>query len=113
MTRASASDASRRRSAALAIKTSPGASSQIPRNGTVADTARSLHRRAVQRAREDRIDDDRMAGAEGPRHVDDVVCLATPGPFYAVAAWYQEFPETTDEDVRRLLAAAGRIAQTD
>jgi putative phosphoribosyl transferase len=36
---------------------------------------------------------------------DDVVCLLTPEPFYAVGAWYEDFAPTSDEEVRRLLAA--------
>ncbi|MGQ0568000.1 MAG: phosphoribosyltransferase [Armatimonadota bacterium] len=40
--------------------------------------------------------------------VDDIVCAATPEPFYAVALWYADFPQTTDQEVRELLEAAGR-----
>jgi predicted phosphoribosyltransferase len=35
--------------------------------------------------------------------VDEVVCAATPEPFYAVGYWYQDFSPTTDEEVRELL----------
>lgn len=35
--------------------------------------------------------------------VDEVVCLLTPEPFFAVGMWYADFSETTDEDVRELL----------
>ncbi|MGH7510309.1 MAG: phosphoribosyltransferase [Gemmatimonadales bacterium] len=35
--------------------------------------------------------------------VDDVVCAVTPEPFYAVGLWYQDFSQTTDEEVRELL----------
>jgi predicted phosphoribosyltransferase len=35
---------------------------------------------------------------------DDVVCAVTPRPFYAVGQWYEDFDQTTDEDVRDLLA---------
>jgi putative phosphoribosyl transferase len=38
--------------------------------------------------------------------VDDVVCAATPEPFYAVGMWYEDFSQTTDEEVRELLALA-------
>jgi predicted phosphoribosyltransferase len=38
--------------------------------------------------------------------VDDVVCLITPEPFYAVGLWYRDFSQTTDEEVRDLLARA-------
>jgi putative phosphoribosyl transferase len=37
---------------------------------------------------------------------DRVVCLATPEPFYAVGLWYEEFTQTTDEEVRALLQTA-------
>jgi predicted phosphoribosyltransferase len=38
--------------------------------------------------------------------VDEVVCTITPEPFYAVGLWYEDFSETSDEEVRRLLAAS-------
>jgi putative phosphoribosyl transferase len=38
--------------------------------------------------------------------VDEVVCLLTPEPFFAVGMWYRDFSETTDEDVRAALAEA-------
>lgn len=38
---------------------------------------------------------------------DDVVCLTTPEPFHAVGAWYRDFSQTSDEEVRTLLAEAG------
>jgi predicted phosphoribosyltransferase len=37
---------------------------------------------------------------------DEVVCLATPEPFFGVGAWYDDFGQTTDEEVRRLLRRA-------
>jgi predicted phosphoribosyltransferase len=37
---------------------------------------------------------------------DEVVCAETPEPFLAVGEWYDDFSETTDDDVRRLLADA-------
>lgn len=39
-------------------------------------------------------------------YVDEVVCAATPEPFYAVGFWYQDFEQTTDEEVRELLSLA-------
>jgi predicted phosphoribosyltransferase len=42
------------------------------------------------------------------REVDDIVCGATPEPFRAVGLWYQNFSQTTDEEVRALLEAASR-----
>jgi predicted phosphoribosyltransferase len=40
--------------------------------------------------------------------VDEVVCAITPDPFYAVGLWYQDFSQTTDDEVRELLSAARR-----
>ena len=37
---------------------------------------------------------------------DDVVALITPEEFYAVGQWYESFPQTTDQEVRQLLAEA-------
>lgn len=37
---------------------------------------------------------------------DEIVCLYTPDPFYAVGLWYEDFSQTTDEEVRDLLARA-------
>src|SRR6202048_4664667 len=47
---------------------------------------------------------------------DDVICAVTPEPFQAVGRWYRDFPQTTDEEVRDLLARAstpqkGKIAE--
>ncbi|WP_031292661.1 phosphoribosyltransferase [Leptolyngbya sp. Heron Island J] len=36
--------------------------------------------------------------------VDKVVCLSNPEPFYAIGLWYKNFAQTTDEQVRNLLA---------
>jgi len=41
---------------------------------------------------------------------DAVVCLDTPDPFLAVGFWYDDFSQTTDEQVKALLSAAGRVA---
>ena len=35
--------------------------------------------------------------------VDDIVCAETPAPFYAVGLWYEDFSQTTDEEVEDLL----------
>jgi putative phosphoribosyl transferase len=40
--------------------------------------------------------------------VDEVVCARTPEPFYGVGEWYADFSQTTDEEVRELLARAER-----
>jgi erythromycin esterase-like protein/predicted phosphoribosyltransferase len=37
---------------------------------------------------------------------DEVVCALTPQPFYAVGAWYGDFAQTTDHEVRALLEQA-------
>ena len=37
---------------------------------------------------------------------DDVVCLSTPEPFYAVGLWYDDFEQTEDEEVHALLERA-------
>jgi predicted phosphoribosyltransferase len=36
-------------------------------------------------------------------YVDDIVCAVTPEPFYAVGLWYEDFSQTSDEEVRDLL----------
>src|SRR6266545_3764783 len=40
--------------------------------------------------------------------VDDIVCAVTPEPFLAVGQWYEDFSQTTDEEVRALLEQAAR-----
>src|SRR5260370_22162287 len=35
---------------------------------------------------------------------DEVICAITPDPFHAVGRWYEDFSQTTDEEVRDLLA---------
>jgi putative phosphoribosyl transferase len=37
---------------------------------------------------------------------DEVVCVASPQPFAAIGQWYDDFRQTSDADVSRLLAAA-------
>jgi putative phosphoribosyl transferase len=39
--------------------------------------------------------------------VDEVVCVETPEPFLAVGAWYADFSQTSDDQVRELLEKAG------
>jgi predicted phosphoribosyltransferase len=41
--------------------------------------------------------------------VDEVVCPVTPQPFFGVGAWYEDFSQTTDEEVRELLEQADRL----
>jgi predicted phosphoribosyltransferase len=45
---------------------------------------------------------------------DQCVCCILPDPFYAVGVWYENFSQTTDEEVRELLqrAVAGTTAAT-
>ena len=43
--------------------------------------------------------------------VDDIVCAATPRPFRGVGMWYDDFSQTTDEEVRELLARAAARAR--
>jgi predicted phosphoribosyltransferase len=38
--------------------------------------------------------------------VDEVVCAATPQPFQGVGRWYEDFSQTTDDEVRELLEKA-------
>jgi putative phosphoribosyl transferase len=40
------------------------------------------------------------------READQVVCVNVPDSFHAVSAWYQEFSQTSDDEVRRLLEAS-------
>jgi putative phosphoribosyl transferase len=44
--------------------------------------------------------------AEFRSEVDDVICFATPDPFMAVGAWYADFSQTSDQEVRDLLERA-------
>jgi predicted phosphoribosyltransferase len=39
--------------------------------------------------------------------VDAIICDSTPQPFYGVGLWYDDFSQTSDAEVRRLLADAG------
>ena len=44
--------------------------------------------------------------------VDEVVCLKTPEQMYAVGIWYEDFSQTTDEEVRYLLAKQSQLRTT-
>jgi putative phosphoribosyl transferase len=47
------------------------------------------------------------ATCEEFRHeADECVCDITPDPFYAVGLWYEDFSQTTDDEVRELLERA-------
>ena len=38
--------------------------------------------------------------------VDEMVCAMTPEPFYGLSRWYEDFSQTTDEEVRMFLKEA-------
>lgn len=42
--------------------------------------------------------------------VDEIICVMTPEPFGAVGLWYEDFAQTTDEEVRTLLRQAAQAA---
>lgn len=44
---------------------------------------------------------------------EQVICLFSPTPFYAIGQWYVDFNQTSDDDVRSLLAQAWRREATD
>jgi putative phosphoribosyl transferase len=44
--------------------------------------------------------------AELAAAADEVICARTPDPFYAVGLWYEDFTQTTDEQVHELLERA-------
>lgn len=43
------------------------------------------------------------------READQVICLATPSPFWAIGQWYRDFDQVEDEQVRQLLANAEQL----
>ncbi|HUE97555.1 MAG TPA: alpha/beta family hydrolase [Longimicrobiaceae bacterium] len=45
--------------------------------------------------------------------VDEIVCAMTPEPFHAVGLWYEDFSQTTDDEVRSILAAHAQSGATD
>jgi putative phosphoribosyl transferase len=47
--------------------------------------------------------------AEFESEVDQVICAATPEPFWAVGQWYRDFSQTSDEEVRELLRRAASL----
>jgi predicted phosphoribosyltransferase len=46
--------------------------------------------------------------AELRAEADEVMCALTPQPLHSVGLWYQDFTQTTDDEVRDLLARARR-----
>jgi len=57
-----------------------------------------------------------VAAAETTRRLqkeaDGVVCLSAPADFHAVSMWYDDFSQTSDEEVRRLLEASTAVSRT-
>ncbi|BAZ53978.1 phosphoribosyltransferase [Nostoc sp. NIES-4103] len=41
--------------------------------------------------------------------VDEVICLTTPEPMYAIGLWYEDFSQTSDKEVRDLLAKRSAV----
>jgi predicted phosphoribosyltransferase len=46
--------------------------------------------------------------AELGQEVDEIICAATPDPFYGVGLWYEDFAQTSDDEVRALLTRSAR-----
>lgn len=46
------------------------------------------------------------AVVELEREADEVICLLTPASFFGVGYWYEDFSQTSDDEVRALLRAA-------
>ena len=44
--------------------------------------------------------------------VDEIICVETPQPFCSVGLWYEDFPQTTDEEVCALLKQAQTTLST-
>ena len=42
------------------------------------------------------------------RYADEVVCAITPEPFHGVGAWYEDFGQTTDDEVQEYLRRAAQ-----
>lgn len=55
------------------------------------------------------------------READEVVCSLTPAPFYSIGSWYEDFEQTSDQEVIDLLErargfgrhAGGRLGQEE
>ena len=45
--------------------------------------------------------------------VENIICLEKPEPFYAIGNWYQNFPQTSDKEVRTLLAKAKALSNRE
>ncbi|WP_414578622.1 phosphoribosyltransferase [Anabaena sp. CCY 9402-a] len=44
--------------------------------------------------------------------VEKMVCITTPSQFYSVGMWYEDFPQTTDDQVRELLKKASNLVNS-
>jgi len=49
--------------------------------------------------------------ARSLREEADVVCLSAPPDFHAVSMWYEDFSQTSDEEVRSLLEASTAVVR--
>ncbi len=45
------------------------------------------------------------------KEADELVCLCMPEPFYGVGQWYEDFSQTSDEEVMALLSRASSRAE--
>jgi putative phosphoribosyl transferase len=45
--------------------------------------------------------------------VDEIICAAMPEPFQGVGLWYEDFSQTTDQEVRDLLEKSARKQKAD
>ena len=45
--------------------------------------------------------------------VDEIICAQTPEPFMGVGMWYRDFSQTTDEEVREILARSENLNTND
>jgi putative phosphoribosyl transferase len=51
--------------------------------------------------------------AELGNEADEMICASTPAPFHAVGLWYDDFSQTTDDEVRALLGWNSGLAVPD
>ena len=82
----------------------------IATGGTVRAALRALERSAAARVILAVPVAPADALAEMRELCSEVVCLATPEPFYAVGAHYEDFTQTSDDEVVQLLRAANAPA---
>jgi putative phosphoribosyl transferase len=47
------------------------------------------------------------------RIVDNLVCLQTPEPFYAIGEFYDDFEQTEDDEVIKLLEMSKKHSQAE